>query len=472
MADRRNTSRYTRDSRRDVTRPNTKSAHYTSRSTSRTCKVRSCRTWKELDTWGYCRNHRKSEFSNEEIYEKCKQCSEMVKDAHHGITCDKCSCWYHIECVGINIVQYKCMVQDAESGMFQWYCKACKKKCLEAVAKIDLLENQTRTLITKVTKLDERVNTIESKMADRVKENVRSQIEERCDIDKRKLNVIVMNMKESDAEAMNNGASKGSSWYTDAKKGKDTDYFCKMVNETLDMDISKREIKDLVRIGGKRSDGKPRLLKITFQELVVKREILGKAKLLKASKYSNIYINPDLTPDQRKRDSELRKALKTRRANGESNLIIRKGEIVLNKLQKIQEDENEDDISMADLESAKDSDSESELDADNESDDSINSEISLDDVTIELEETGDDNEKSNDSKETRENEAILDNIDVEDGDNTIDETVNPEQEETPNPKNNEKDSSENTEVANEGPKDQPSRMATRQKSCNKKSTST
>ena len=145
----------------------------------------------------------------------------------------------------------------------------------------------------------------------------------------------------------------------------------------------------------------------SFQELVVKREILGKAKLLKASKYS-IYINPDLTPDQRKRDSELRKALKTRRANGESNLIIRKGEIVLNKLQKIQEDENEDDISMADLESAKDSDSESELDADNESDDSINSEISLDDVTIELEETGDDNEKSNDSKETRENEAILD----------------------------------------------------------------
>ena len=42
----------------------------------------------------------------------------------------------------------------------------------------------------------------------------------------------------------------------------------------------------------------------------------------------NVYLNADLTPEQRKADYDLRTELKRRRAAGEQNLIIRDGRLV------------------------------------------------------------------------------------------------------------------------------------------------
>ena len=78
MADNRRTHRYIRDSRRDVTRPNTTSVHYKSRSTSRTCKVRSCRAWRELDTLGFCKEEEEEEekcFSFSILQYQCDTCT-------------------------------------------------------------------------------------------------------------------------------------------------------------------------------------------------------------------------------------------------------------------------------------------------------------------------------------------------------------------------------------------------------------
>ena len=79
----------------------------------------------------------------------------MVKVGEPGVACDKCEIWYHIECVGITADEYKYMVSDGNSATpkFYWYCRYCKPKCVEAVAKVDLLETQTRNLATKVEKL-------------------------------------------------------------------------------------------------------------------------------------------------------------------------------------------------------------------------------------------------------------------------------------------------------------------------------
>jgi hypothetical protein len=41
----------------------------------------------------------------------------------------------------------------------------------------------------------------------------------------------------------------------------------------------------------------------------------------------NVFINRDLTPEQRAFDYELRKDLKRRRAAGEQNLVIRNGKV-------------------------------------------------------------------------------------------------------------------------------------------------
>ena len=150
--------------------------------------------------------------------------------------------------------------------------------------------------------------------------------------------------------------------------------FCEITNQCMDMDISgDTDISDAIRIGPTRADGKPRLLRVTFRDLNMKREVLGKAKLLKMGKFSRVYINPDLTANQRKVDFELRTELKARKGKGETNLVIRRGKIemaverVVNKgtnvnkvvNKAINDEKNEkdyesdmSDISMAPLESA------------------------------------------------------------------------------------------------------------------------
>ena len=80
------------------------------------------------------------------------------------------------------------------------------------------------------------------------------------------------------------------------------------------------------RIGKPRRDGY-RLLRVKFSTNSKKRECLQKSKCLRnKSQYVNVFIKPDLTPSQQKKDWELRMELKARRANNE-NVMISRGKI-------------------------------------------------------------------------------------------------------------------------------------------------
>ena len=308
---------HTGSRRNRITKPNTK----TPRMRQITCKVRACKRVKNLNVDGYCETHRRRPVQTGDLYDKCQECSEVVLVDQYGVTCDKCEIWHHIECVGITNDQYKCLF--SETNIFQWYCRFCKPKCLEAVAKIELLESQTRNLASNVVKLTERVSKLENNITKEVKSNVRTQIDETVDIERRKMNLVVHNIPESLPDN-NNG------WYNAEKKAADTKAFIGIIDESLDMDGNdvQSEVKDVIRLGKVKESGKPRLLRVTLGNIRLKREILGKAKLLKSGKNKNIYINPDLTPVQRKKDYELRKELKQRKDCGERNIRISKGEIV------------------------------------------------------------------------------------------------------------------------------------------------
>ena len=104
---------------------------------------------------------------------------------------------------------------------FHWFCRFCRNKCIEAIANIDLLENQTRNLAVNLTKLTERVAAIEGNVTKEVTTNVRSQLNERSEIDRRKNNVMVMNLPEPVVEKQANGKEVSSTWYTKIKKDKD-----------------------------------------------------------------------------------------------------------------------------------------------------------------------------------------------------------------------------------------------------------
>ena len=74
---------------------------------------------------------------------------------------------------------------------------------------------------------------------------------------------------------------------------------------------------------------KPRLLRVEIGDLAAKREILRNATKLRASsKWSNVYVSPDLTLKEREQSKQLREELRARKASGEKDLYIKFGRIV------------------------------------------------------------------------------------------------------------------------------------------------
>ena len=91
------------------------------------------------------------------------------------------------------------------------------------------------------------------------------------------------------------------------------------------------EIIETKRLGNtsNQTTNKPRPLLIKFKTIEQKRELLSKAKHLRQSKvYKSIFISPDLTLQERNENKKLIDELRQRKANGETGLVIRRGEII------------------------------------------------------------------------------------------------------------------------------------------------
>ena len=73
-------------------------------------------------------------------------------------------------------------------------------------------------------------------------------------------------------------------------------------------------------------DGK-RLLKVVLRKSSTKREIVSKAKNLRRTRFTDIFIQQDLTPYQQIRAKLTRKELKERRERGE-DVVIYRGNVV------------------------------------------------------------------------------------------------------------------------------------------------
>ena len=105
---------------------------------------------------------------------------------------------------------------------------------------------------------------------------------EREEINRRKLQIVIINLKESD------------NLESDKKQAQDIFEIIK-VNAT---------ITDVCRLGTLKPDkpDKPRLLRVSLENLAEKKNILAKATSLRSlpqdHKYANVYLKPNLTPQQ------------------------------------------------------------------------------------------------------------------------------------------------------------------------------
>ena len=90
------------------------------------------------------------------------------------------------------------------------------------------------------------------------------------------------------------------------------------------------EVTNTVRIGHANELGE-HLLKVEVKNLNAKKQILSREKLLrkaKNEKFRKVYITPDLSYQERLHQKSPRSELHRHRNAGETNLIIRKGQII------------------------------------------------------------------------------------------------------------------------------------------------
>ena len=103
-----------------------------------------------------------------------------------------------------------------------------------------------------------------------------------------------------------------------------------IIQDELGIGLSPRNgIYDARRLGTRKTD-KPRSVKIVFDNIDTKRDVLRCAKHLRRSSdpiAKKLYINPDLTKEQRAADKLLREEMWKRR-NQNENVVIRQGKLV------------------------------------------------------------------------------------------------------------------------------------------------
>ena len=302
-------------------------------------------------------------------------CGDLVKYGDKGIKCDRCLLWFHASCQSVSDGALSALDHFKEE--LSWLCDLCKAtvpvdktKGLNQSSHLHLvkLENQVEEIgatisthmkliiqslkeqekaVNDNTKLVERsiaedikqkssyaeivrgsCNSVlreVTKISDLPKQGVPtnpvathqdiSKVFDSClDKEKRKLNVVIHNLPETEAESLTDRAQS------------DQEQFRDLVKDCFRMNIrTSRSFR-----AGKKIDGKPRLLIITLENIETKLELLKMAPQLRHhERGKNIFVTPDLTREEREEGKKLREELKARRQAGESNITIRRGRIVV-----------------------------------------------------------------------------------------------------------------------------------------------
>ena len=250
----------------------------------------------------------------------CLKCTRVVGRDDEGMLCHDCNRWAHRKCVDISLKQYEFLTEASDS--IQWVCDGClidkgERRVLER--KIDQLSSLIQTLGEKVVMMEKSFTGegIEDKIEKMVTKKVDEAMEEREEREKRKFNLVVVNLPESRKTEANE------------RKNEEVNQLKEMVKEICP-ELGEVDIEDPVRMG-RLGGNKPRLLKFKVQNDEVKEKVLRNSYKLNRGvekQEDRVYINPDFTPAERLKQKELRDELKRRRDEGETDLVIRGGKII------------------------------------------------------------------------------------------------------------------------------------------------
>ena len=272
----------------------------------------------------------------------CIRCNTMCKDTDKALQCDMCKDWFHIKCVGVPDKTYE-MIRDSNElkcGV-RYFCPVCDPKAMDMVQSFSTMKLRQDGFERELEKMKEKlIEMCEMKdvtFATKIKNTAREESYDVSERQQKALNLVISALPEIDDTSDEAKADKERLGLTDCTT--EQEIFNKVMENIDGLDAENVEVEECSRIPTRRrEDGPPRYMLVKLKCPTAKRMILEKSGKTFRKRdlqtgvfthaYKNVYINNDLTKEERLKQYELRMEKRRRTEAGEKDLIIRNGEII------------------------------------------------------------------------------------------------------------------------------------------------
>ena len=264
----------------------------------------------------------------------CSACGNAIVEDEATIECYACKSWCHKLCTTLSDNEYGVLARGGDSVL--WQCPTCIERganedtnahATRTEAKLDVLLNLFQEMVTRMDFLGERLikaelgenPQIRKRIQDVVKEEVKVALEEREEIEKRALNLLVVNIPESRKDTV------------EERKEQDARRVMEVIQMTGVSREELGEVENVFRLGREPgNNGRTRPLRFSIKRAETKTKILKNAREVNRNTQAGdtpIYINRDLTIKERETEKALRDELKEKR-KGNGRWVIRNKKVV------------------------------------------------------------------------------------------------------------------------------------------------
>ena len=314
------------------------------------------------------------------VESRCPICKEICGTKVDAICCELCEEWLHIKCIDMPLSLYRAM----DTRGIHWFCDKCDGKVGEMLKDLVAIKRKQDEIDAELGEVKERMEIIEKKIDGAVQGNDLNKVREELDaalqkfehrmqkVEMEEKNINENGLKEDVERVINQRVhtvedrvdnmrrvlmqriedEKGRREREEIEKRRTSLVIHRMEEcgseedaakvETLlrvglAVDVSKHLIS-VERIGKPRKQGSndaqspkgPRPIRIRLRSNEIRIEILKRAKTLRGQDdYDAIYITPDLTVEQQKKDKDLRDKLKSFREQfGKEGVKIQSGKVI------------------------------------------------------------------------------------------------------------------------------------------------
>ena len=225
----------------------------------------------------------------------CTKCDRTIDDEDEdSVLCGVCKEWCHKKCAGLTEKTFRMLKESGEDVW--WVCADCRKNDGDVresgrsrlEAKLDKVMSMLMSVMTRLAKLEERKPELtERDLDERIETKVNEALEEMQEREKRRMNVVFMNVPESEADT------------PEERKKEDLEKIATIVRSVSD--VTKDDMTDPTRLGAKviGKDKRPRMLRVTVRNEETKKKLLTSARKIEGKGRDRVYINQDRTLKER-----------------------------------------------------------------------------------------------------------------------------------------------------------------------------